>query len=69
MLCRSLICKVEEIHLSLRKHLAKEEDQLFPLLLKHFTFPEQASLYGPDGRPEHKTEPGRADSMSYESES
>ena len=29
--------------MTLRKHLAKEEDQLFPLLLKHFTFAEQVS--------------------------
>ena len=39
--CRQLVCKVEEIQQTLRKHLAKEEDQLFPLLLKHFTFAEQ----------------------------
>lgn len=29
---RKLICKVEEIHTTLRKHLAKEEAQLLPLL-------------------------------------
>ena len=29
--------------MTLRKHLAKEEDQLLPLLLKHFTFAEQVS--------------------------
>ena len=38
---RQLECKIEEVHLTLRKHLAKEEEQLFPLLLKHFTFAEQ----------------------------
>ncbi|KAA6419094.1 MAG: hypothetical protein FRX49_10834 [Trebouxia sp. A1-2] len=41
---RQLECKVEEVHTTLRKHLAKEEEQLFPLLLKHFTFAEQAEL-------------------------
>ena len=34
--CRTLICKVEEIHTTLRKHLAKEE-QLLPLLVQHVT--------------------------------
>ena len=32
---------MEEIHTTLRKHLAKEEEQLFPLLLEHFTYAEQ----------------------------
>jgi iron-sulfur cluster repair protein YtfE (RIC family) len=41
---RQLVCKVEAIHTTLRKHLAKEEAQLLPLLLHHFTFPEQAEL-------------------------
>ena len=41
---RQLECKTEEVHTTLRKHLAKEEEQLFPLLLKHFTFAEQASI-------------------------
>lgn len=41
---RTLICKVEEIHTTLRKHLAKEEEQLLPLLLQHFSFAEQAEL-------------------------
>ena len=40
---RQLMCKVQEIHTTLLKHLAKEEEQLFPLLLKHFTYSEQAS--------------------------
>jgi zinc finger-like protein len=35
---------VEEIHTTLRKHLAKEEAQLLPLLLKHFSCAEQAEL-------------------------
>ncbi|KAL6749646.1 hypothetical protein V8C86DRAFT_973530 [Haematococcus lacustris] len=41
---RGLMCKVEEIHTTLKKHLAKEEEQLLPLLLKHFSFAEQAGL-------------------------
>ena len=42
--CRQLDCKVEEIHTTLRKHLAKEEGQLLPLLLEHFTHAEQVWL-------------------------
>ncbi len=38
---QQLVCKVEEIHTTLRKHLAKEEEQLFPLLLHHFSHAEQ----------------------------
>ena len=34
---------MEEIHTTLRKHLAKEEEQLFPLLLQHFTHAEQVT--------------------------
>ena len=41
---RRLSCKAEEIHTTLRKHLAKEEEQLFPLLLAHFSAAEQAEL-------------------------
>ena len=41
ILYRQLVFKVEEIHTTLRKHLAKEEEQLFPLLLEHFTYAEQ----------------------------
>ena len=41
---RMLICKVEEIHTTLRKHLAKEEEQLLPLLVANFTHQEQAEL-------------------------
>lgn len=42
-----LVCKVEEVHVTLQKHLRKEEEQLFPLVLKHFTFEEQADLVVP----------------------
>jgi hypothetical protein len=42
--CRELICKVAEIHITIRKHLAKEEAQLLPLLLQHFSAAEQAEL-------------------------
>lgn len=41
---RELVCKVEEVHVTLQKHLRKEEEQLFPLVLEHFTFEEQADL-------------------------
>lgn len=41
---RLLACKVEEIHTTLRKHLRKEEEQLLPLLVAHFTAGEQAEL-------------------------
>ncbi len=41
---RRLVCKVEEIHTTLRQHLAKEEAQLLPLLLQHFSHAEQAEL-------------------------
>ena len=41
---RQLSCKAEEVHTTLRKHLAKEEEQLFPLLLAHFSVAEQAEL-------------------------
>lgn len=45
---RQLECKIEEVHTTLRKHLAKEEEQLFPLLLKHFTFAEQVDCPAAD---------------------
>lgn len=45
---RQLECKIEEVHTTLRKHLAKEEEQLFPLLLKHFTFAEQVDFPAAD---------------------
>ena len=38
------VCKAAEVDVTLRKHLLKEEEQLFPLLLQHFTFAEQAEL-------------------------
>ena len=38
---RQLECKIEEVHTTLRKHLSKEEEQLLPLLLQHFSFAEQ----------------------------
>jgi zinc finger protein-like protein len=36
--------KVEEVHTTLKKHLEKEEEQLLPLLRKHFSIKEQAGL-------------------------
>jgi zinc finger-like protein len=39
-----LLEKIEQIHTTVRKHLAKEEEQLFPLLLAHFSHVEQAQL-------------------------
>ena len=41
-LLRQLGCKAQEVTTTLLKHLAKEEEQLFPLLLQHFTYAEQA---------------------------
>ncbi|EFN52596.1 hypothetical protein CHLNCDRAFT_138627 [Chlorella variabilis] len=41
---RLLARKVEEIHTTLRKHLRKEEEQLLPLLVAHFSTAEQAEL-------------------------
>lgn len=35
---------MEEITTTLRKHLRKEEEQLLPLLLAHFSTAEQAEL-------------------------
>ncbi len=40
----ALARKVEEVHTTLRAHLAKEEAQLLPLLLARFTRREQAAL-------------------------
>ena len=45
---RKLMCKVEEIHTTLKKHLAKEEEQLLPLLVRHFSYDEQVG-----GQPPH----------------
>ena len=39
-----LACKVDEVHVTLQKHLRKEEEQLFPLVLAHFSLREQAEL-------------------------
>ncbi len=44
LLDRRLTCKVEEINTTLKKHLSKEEEQLLPLLLRHFSHSEQAEL-------------------------
>ncbi len=41
---RSMGLQVEEITTTLRKHLRKEEEQLLPLLLAHFSTAEQAEL-------------------------
>jgi len=41
---RALSCQVEAVHTTLRKHLAKEQAQLLPLLRAHFTRGEQARL-------------------------
>jgi zinc finger-like protein len=43
-LMREVVCKVDEVSVTLQKHLRKEEEQLFPLLLTHFSFDEQAEL-------------------------
>ena len=44
LLMREFVCKVDEVSVTLRKHLRKEEEQLFPLVLSHFSFDEQAEL-------------------------
>lgn len=41
---RQLTYKVEEVHTCIQRHLAKEEEQLHPLLLRHCSDAEQASL-------------------------
>eukprot|EP00887_Chlorella_sp_A99_P004372 scaffold15.g4372.t1 len=41
---RLLACKVEQVHTTLRRHLAKEEEHLLPLLLQNFAPGEQAEL-------------------------
>ncbi|GMH35139.1 hypothetical protein BSKO_03007 [Bryopsis sp. KO-2023] len=41
---REFVCKMGEVRITLMKHLAKEEEQLFPLLLEHFSYTEQAEL-------------------------
>lgn len=39
-----LSCKMEEVRTTIERHLAKEEEQLIPLLIKLFSFTEQASM-------------------------
>ncbi|KAL3695707.1 hypothetical protein R1sor_009783 [Riccia sorocarpa] len=41
---RELICCTEAIQTTLCQHLSKEEEQVFPLLMLHFNFEEQADL-------------------------
>ncbi|KAG6554197.1 hypothetical protein Mapa_004113 [Marchantia paleacea] len=41
---RELICCTEAIQTTLCQHLSKEEEQVFPLLMLHFNFQEQADL-------------------------
>jgi zinc finger protein-like protein len=41
---RALSCQVEAVHTTLRKHLAKEQAMLLPMLRSHFTRQEQARL-------------------------
>ncbi|XP_057812774.2 zinc finger protein BRUTUS isoform X2 [Cryptomeria japonica] len=41
---RELVSCTEAIRISLRQHMSKEEEQIFPLLTQHFSFREQASL-------------------------
>lgn len=45
MLCnRAVSCKVEEVSSTIRRHLEKEDQQLVPLLAKHFNYTEQALM-------------------------
>lgn len=41
---RKLICCTEAIQTTLCQHMSKEEEQVFPLLRRHFTCDEQAAL-------------------------
>ncbi|KAL2642312.1 hypothetical protein R1flu_009899 [Riccia fluitans] len=41
---RELVCCTEAIQTTLCQHLSKEEEQVFPLLMLHFNFEEQADL-------------------------
>ncbi|KAI5083489.1 hypothetical protein GOP47_0003232 [Adiantum capillus-veneris] len=41
---RELICRTEAIQTTLCKHMSKEEEQVFPLLIQHFSTHEQAGL-------------------------
>lgn len=39
-----LVCCTQALHTTLCQHLAKEEEQVFPLLMQHFTYKEQTGL-------------------------
>lgn len=41
---RELICRTEAIQTTLCQHMSKEEQQVLPLLVQHFSFEEQAAL-------------------------
>lgn len=41
---QAFVCKAEQIHTTVGKHLAKEEEQLLPLLLENFRLCDQARL-------------------------
>lgn len=41
---RDLICCTEAIQTTLCKHMAKEEEQVFPLLIEHLSYEEQSGL-------------------------
>jgi hypothetical protein len=41
---RELLSCTEALQTILCQHLSKEEEQVFPLLMEHFTFDEQAAL-------------------------
>ncbi|MCO5569786.1 hypothetical protein L7F22_023501 [Adiantum nelumboides] len=41
---RELICRTEAIQTTLCKHMSKEEEQVLPLLIQHFSIHEQAGL-------------------------
>eukprot|EP00249_Psilotum_nudum_P024396 c29174_g1_i3 orf=1038-5078(-) len=41
---RELICCVEAIQTTLCQHMSKEEEQIFPLLMEHFSIEDQATI-------------------------
>eukprot|EP00250_Pteridium_aquilinum_P020433 c24812_g1_i2 orf=124-4074(-) len=41
---RELVCRTEAIQTTLCKHMSKEEEQVLPLLIQHFSIREQAGL-------------------------
>eukprot|EP00899_Mesostigma_viride_P010207 jgi/Mesvir1/19188/Mv11510-RA.1 len=43
-LMQQLACTTSAVQASLKQHLAKEEEQVFPLIIKHFSREEQARL-------------------------